>query len=183
MTARGLEGRVRRTAPVAKGGARRSFARRPPARLEAGRAYCDRERWLERLHVRRIRALGPGLGVVADLRALRERLEAAPGDGAVVHEQVLALIVGRDEPEALLVAEPLHGSGCHLFPPGGRVLRNAGGARQQLRTLALLHRQPPARHTSVAPRRCPPRPHARTGGGPRQGRPGVWVAPRAETPP
>src|SRR4051794_12359409 len=46
-----------------------------------------------------------------------------------MHEQVLALIVGRDEPEALLVAEPLHRSGGHRFLPGGRVLRNAGGAK------------------------------------------------------
>src|SRR5437870_12062304 len=73
---------------------------------------------LERLYVRRVGALGPLLGVVADLRALGERLEAAAGDAAVVHEQVLALVVGRDEPEALLVAEPLHGSSCHRFPPG-----------------------------------------------------------------
>src|SRR3954471_4050928 len=70
-------------------------------------------RALEGLYVRRVGALGPDLGVVADLRALGERLEAAAGDARVVHEQVLALVVGRDEPEALLVAEPLHGSGCH----------------------------------------------------------------------
>src|SRR3954471_13933831 len=72
-----------------------------------------REKGLDRLNVRRVGALGPYLGVVADLRSLGERLEAAAGDRAVVHEQVLALIVGRDEPEALLVTEPLHGSGCH----------------------------------------------------------------------
>src|SRR5947199_9198568 len=68
---------------------------------------------LARLYVRRVRALGPGFGVVADLRALGERLEAAAGDATVVHEQVLALIVGWDEPVALVVVEPLHGSGCH----------------------------------------------------------------------
>src|SRR5436190_23145851 len=72
---------------------------------------------LERLDVRRLGTLGPGLGLVADLRALGERLEAVAGDATVMHEQVLALIVRCDEPEALLVAEPLHGSGCHLFPP------------------------------------------------------------------
>src|SRR3954454_11476357 len=83
---------------------------------------------LERLYVRRIRALGPALGVVADLRALGQRLEAAPGDAAVVHEHVLALVVGRDEPEALVVAEPLHGSSRHLMPPGCVCRRNAGGA-------------------------------------------------------
>src|SRR4051812_24082017 len=83
---------------------------------------------LDRLNVRRVGPLGPILGVVADLRALRERLEAVPGDAAVVHEQVLALVVGRDEAEALVVAEPLHGSSSHLSLPGDRVRRNAGGA-------------------------------------------------------
>src|SRR4051794_9495431 len=73
---------------------------------------------LEDLYVRRVGALGPDLGVVADLGTLGQRLEAAARDAAVVDEQVLALIVGRDEPEALVVAEPLNGSGCHWFPPG-----------------------------------------------------------------
>src|SRR3954469_21105652 len=81
------------------------------------------------LDVHRVRPLRAVLGVVTDLGDLGERLEAAAGDAGVVHEQVLALIVGRNEPEALLVAEPLHGSSCHRFLPGGRVLRIAGGAR------------------------------------------------------
>src|SRR3954467_5559588 len=58
-------------------------------------------------------ALRTLLGVVADLRALGERLEAAALDRAVVDEQVLARLVGRDEAEALVVVEPLHGSGGH----------------------------------------------------------------------
>src|SRR5262249_13085132 len=84
---------------------------------------------LDRLHVGGVRALGPDLGVVAHLRALGERLEAAAGDAGVMHEQVLALIVGRYEAEALVVAEPLHGSCSHLSLPGGHVRRYAGGAR------------------------------------------------------
>src|SRR5688572_27450507 len=32
-------------------------------------------------------------------------------------EEVLAALVRRDEAEALVVVEPLHGSGCHLIPP------------------------------------------------------------------
>src|SRR4051812_28428110 len=84
---------------------------------------------LKRLDVRRVGALRADLGVVADLRAFGEGLEAIAGDAGVVHEQVLALVVGRDEAEALVVAEPLHGSGGHMKSlPGGRVLRNAGGA-------------------------------------------------------
>src|SRR5947208_1633214 len=79
---------------------------------------CAERGALNRLDVRGVGALRAGLGVVADLRALRQRLEAAAGNAAVVHEQVLALVVGRDEPEALVVTEPLNGSGCHLVPPG-----------------------------------------------------------------
>src|SRR3954467_1593877 len=91
-------------------------------------------RVLERLDVRRVRALGPVLGVVADLRALSERLEAAAGDAGVVHEQVLALVVGRDEAEALLVAEPLHGSGCHCVPSWELCAAERGWCmKQQLR--------------------------------------------------
>jgi hypothetical protein len=33
----------------------------------------------------------------------------------VVDEHVLAPVIRRDEPVALVVAEPLHGSGCHLY--------------------------------------------------------------------
>src|SRR5262249_1944877 len=70
-------------------------------------------RALDRLDVRRGRALGAVRGVIADFGAFGERLEAAAGDARVVHEQVLALVVGRDEPEALFVAEPLDGSSSH----------------------------------------------------------------------
>src|SRR5215212_4681300 len=60
-----------------------------------------------------VRALGALLDLVLDLRALRERLKAAAGDRGVMHEHVLALIVGRDEPVALVVAEPFHDSRGH----------------------------------------------------------------------
>src|SRR5205807_3115410 len=48
--------------------------------------------------------------------AFSERLEALRLNGAVMHEAVLAAILGRDEAEALGVIEPLHGTGdtCHL---------------------------------------------------------------------
>jgi hypothetical protein len=73
---------------------------------------------------------GTLLSVVAHLCPFGERFEAAALDGAVVDEQVLAAVIGRDEAIALVVAEPLHSSGGHAVPPqGDRVLRNAGGAR------------------------------------------------------
>src|SRR3954463_8966491 len=81
------------------------------------------------------RALRTLLCVVAHLRALGQRLEAAALDRAVMHEQVLALVIGRDEPEALVVVEALDGSRCHLnFSFRMCALRNAEGAGQQLRT-------------------------------------------------
>src|SRR4051794_21524192 len=67
----------------------------------------------DRAHVGGARALGALLDLVLDLGALGERLEAAAGDRGVVYEHVLALIVGRDEPKALFIAEPLHGSRSH----------------------------------------------------------------------
>src|SRR3954467_13532469 len=60
------------------------------------------------------RALRTLLCVVAHLRALGQRLEAAALDRAVMHEQILALVIGRDEPKALVIVEPLNGSCCHL---------------------------------------------------------------------
>src|SRR5919106_261810 len=68
---------------------------------------------LERLDVDGLGPLVALLGVVADLGTLGERLEAVADDAGVVDEQVLGLVVGRDEPEALVVAEPFHGSGSH----------------------------------------------------------------------
>src|SRR5581483_476197 len=60
------------------------------------------------------RPLGALLGVIGHLRALRKGSEPAADDRRMVDEQVFALIVGGDEAKALLVAEPLHGSGCHV---------------------------------------------------------------------
>src|SRR5205823_11779246 len=84
-------------------------ARVPPApRLR----ICD----LDQLDVGRRRALRALLGVIAHLRALGERLEAAALDRAVVNEKVLTGVIRGDEPVALVVAEPLNGSCCHAFP-------------------------------------------------------------------
>src|SRR5215213_5660282 len=60
-------------------------------------------------------ALVPGLGVIADACALGQRLVAVTADAAVMDEEVLAGLVGRDEPEPLVIAEPLHGSCSHVM--------------------------------------------------------------------
>src|SRR5947207_15471029 len=47
---------------------------------------------------------------------LVQALVARALNGRVVNEAVLASVLRRDEAEALLVVEPLHSSGCHVFP-------------------------------------------------------------------
>src|SRR5205085_4411365 len=64
--------------------------------------------------VDRLRPLVSRLLVVGDLRVLLKRLEAASVDSSVMDEEVTVALVGRDEAVALLVVEPLHGSGRHL---------------------------------------------------------------------
>src|SRR5919106_4116351 len=61
------------------------------------------------------RTLGALLRLVLDPRALGEGAESVTGDAGEMDEEVLAGLVGRDEPEALVVAEPLHGTGRHVF--------------------------------------------------------------------
>src|ERR1700750_1446858 len=61
--------------------------------------------------------LGPFLGLVAHLGALGQGLEALTQDGAVMNEDVLRAVIGRDEPVALVVAKPLYGSSMHALPP------------------------------------------------------------------
>src|SRR5215211_345932 len=64
-----------------------------------------------------LRALAGLAQLVLDLRALRERAEAVTRDTREVHERVLPPVVRGDEPEALLVAEPLDDTSCHTTPP------------------------------------------------------------------
>src|SRR5215211_566182 len=99
---------------------------RQQARARASVGGRDR-RALQRLDVPCRRPLGALLGVVAHLRALSQRLEAAALDRAVVHEQVLAGVIRRNESETLVIVEPLHGSCCHLCPLRGMCTAKRGG--------------------------------------------------------
>src|SRR3712207_4827670 len=78
----------------------------------ARRVACERS-CLERRDADGLGALVPGLRLELHARALCERTEAVALDRAVMDEEVLAALVGRDEPEALVVVEPLDGSGGH----------------------------------------------------------------------
>src|SRR3954447_19927077 len=77
----------------------------------------DVARVLDGPHVHCLRTLVACLGLVLHARTLGERAVAVGVDAAVVDEEVLAAFIGCDEAEALLVAEPLHGACCHVFPP------------------------------------------------------------------
>src|SRR3712207_6290207 len=69
----------------------------------------------DRSHVRRLRALRALAELVFDLRALGEGSEPVSLDGGEVDERVLTAVIRGDEPEPLLVAEPLHHSRRHLL--------------------------------------------------------------------
>src|SRR5262245_37277168 len=67
----------------------------------------------ELLDVYGLRALVALLLFVGDLCTLGERAIAVARDAREVDEEVTASLVGRDEPEALVVAEPLDRTGTH----------------------------------------------------------------------
>src|SRR5581483_6481330 len=68
----------------------------------------------DRTDVRRLGALLPLRDVVLHPLVLLEVAVALAGDRAEVHEHVGAAVLRSDEAEALLAAEPLHGSSCHV---------------------------------------------------------------------
>src|SRR5205823_10299116 len=104
-------------------------------------AWCDRD--LDRADVRRLRALLTLSRFELHLGTLGECLEALAGDAGVVHEQVLRPVLGGDEAVPLVVAEPLHGSSCHVFhlpqlPPGASAAPRSEEHTSELQSLAYL---------------------------------------------
>src|SRR5688572_19051568 len=69
---------------------------------------------LDHPDVRGLRALRAFAKLVLDLRTLRQGPEAVARDTGEMDERVLAPVIRGDEPEALLVAEPLHDTGSHI---------------------------------------------------------------------
>src|SRR5436190_21920158 len=84
--------------------------------------------------VHRLGAFRTGLFLVADLGVLSQRLESLTVDSRVVDEQVAAPLVGGDEAEALLVVEPLHGSGRHVDYPFLRMPARCSNANPNIGT-------------------------------------------------
>src|SRR5271154_744249 len=82
----------------------------PPKRaLETGSMSLDSDR----LDVSGLGALLALLRVVGDLGPLLQRAIALAVDARVMHEQVLVAVVGGNETEPLVVAEPLYGASWH----------------------------------------------------------------------
>src|SRR5438128_1985092 len=77
------------------------------------------------------------LGVVGDLCAVGERAIALTDDRAVMDEQVLGPVIGRDEAKPLVVTEPLDGTCSHCVSSCVDRAANAEIAEQRLRPLAL----------------------------------------------
>src|SRR4029079_1676363 len=110
---------------------------------------------LQRGDVHGLRSLVAALGVVGDLRAVRERLEAVGVDAGVVDEEVLATVIRRDEAEGLVVVEPLNGSGCHVISSTALCLRTRRLPRRRLRALTPFHRaRLPDLYTPSVPHRA-----------------------------
>src|SRR3954453_12403469 len=106
---------------------------RPATRSPASGPLVIRR--LKRRDVDRRRALRTLLGVVLNPGALGEGAEAIARDPGEMDEEVLAGLVGRDEPKALVVAEPLHGASRHVLPPRRRCCERRGCKRSnQLRS-------------------------------------------------
>src|SRR3954471_14791663 len=75
--------------------------------------FSSLDKALEDPDVRGLWAFRPLPELVFDLRAFGERPEAISGDRREMDERILPAVIGRDEAEALLVAEPLHDTGSH----------------------------------------------------------------------
>src|SRR3954470_10167579 len=95
-----------------------------PARWRAPSQSCrETAGLLDLLDVDGLGALVAHLLFVGDLRSFGEGAIPVADDARVVDEEVSAALIGRDEAEALVVAEPLHGSGGHMQPVLHGILR------------------------------------------------------------
>ena len=93
-------------AGIARGpGIRRGLSAIRLARVSAG------------ANVRRLGTLASRTGIEFHLLTILKGTEPFRNDVAVMNKQILAPIVGSDEPVPLLVTEPLYGATSQDFPP------------------------------------------------------------------
>src|SRR6476469_7284512 len=108
----------------------------------------------ESANVLRLRALGTLRDVELDLLVLVEGLVALRLDSRVVHENVVAAVLLRNEAEALLGVEPLDGALSHscYSSYGGRnrhlggPVTDAGETPSPLEKLTLIQEKTPSDH-------------------------------------
>src|SRR3954452_24704280 len=104
--------------------------------------------------VLRLRALRTLRDVELDLLVLVEGLVALRLDGRVVHEDVVAAVLLRNEAEALLGVEPLDGALSHarlllirgVEPPPRRPRYRCGETPSPLEKLLLIQEKTPSDH-------------------------------------
>jgi hypothetical protein len=84
------------------------------------------------LQIVRRRFSGPSVGdnLIKDLLSLVEAVHPSALDGADVHENILAAVIGLDEAKAFLAVEPLYGSLRHETFLSGTCLDRAAPRAQ-----------------------------------------------------
>src|ERR1700733_4441544 len=98
---------------------------RPPSRLNPRRrrqappTILISDRWVgdsDLGDVYCLRPLRTGFLLIRNLHTLGQRPIAVPHDASEMNEKVTSAVVGRDETEPFVVAEPLDGTRCHVLP-------------------------------------------------------------------
>src|SRR6185369_1230988 len=105
--------------------------------------------------------------VELDLLAFAQRLEARGVDPRMVDEDILLSIITRDEAEALLVVEPLHGSlGTHVLLLNGVVTMSSESITRTDGTCPLSRKSPRVGLPAKMPARCNKKRTLRSSSGP-----------------
>jgi hypothetical protein len=112
--------------------------------------------WLSRkadsggLQIIRRRFSGPSVGdnLIKDLLSLVEALHPSALDGADMHENILAAVIGLDEAKAFLAVEPLYGSLRHETLLSGTCLDSAAQSRSRFIVIEILERKSSVRRVA-----------------------------------
>jgi hypothetical protein len=110
--------------------------------IAGGRSGC--------LQIVRRRFSGPSVGdnLIKDLLSLVEAVHPSALDGADVHENILAAVIGLDEAKAFLAVEPLYGSLRHETLLSGTCLDRAAQSRSPFIVIEILERKSSVRRVA-----------------------------------